>query len=202
MPTGVSKGAFAHVAGTFDLAAKKGTIDYMTPVSVATDSNDFENAHIHLVGENKQQAQIFDKPVNPQRNSCAPNATMGTFEEYIPVSPDLARVRLTIDGHTAAEFSRGQRTVPSNLTLGAPDPSAPHRTSIAPTPVAQPAVNVTYTVQAKADGGSWQTVALGLPLPTANIDVNQFPSAKRLEIRVLQSDGFEESEVFRQVKTF
>jgi hypothetical protein len=46
MPTGVTKGAFAHVAGTFDLAAKEGTIDYVTPVSVATDSKRLrERAH-------------------------------------------------------------------------------------------------------------------------------------------------------------
>jgi hypothetical protein len=61
---------------------------------------------------------------------------------------------------------------------------------------------VTYTVQAKADGAPWRTVALGLPLPSTDIDVNQFPGARRLEIRVLQSDGFEESEVFRQVNVF
>ena len=69
MPTGVIKGAFAHVAGTFDLATKKGTIDYVTPVSMATGSNDFEEAHIRLVGEDKQDVRIFDIPVNPQRNS-------------------------------------------------------------------------------------------------------------------------------------
>lgn len=202
MPTGVTKGVFAHVAGTFDLAAKNGTIDYVTPVSVATDSNDFENARIHLVGESEQKGRIFEKPVNPQRNSCAPHATKGTFEEYVPVSPDLARLRLTIDGVTAAEFSRGQRATPGNLALGPPNPSAPHRMTIKSAAAAQPAANVTYTVQVKADGASWQTVALGMPLPTADIDVNQFPEAKRLEIRVLQSDGFEESEVFRQIKTF
>lgn len=202
MSTGVTKGPFAHVAGTFDLATKKGRIDYMTPVTVATDSNDFENAGIHLVGESEEKREIFDKSVNPQRNSCAPQATKGTFEEYIPISPDLARVRLTIDGVTAAEFSRGQRATPGNLTLGPPDPSTPHRMPIKPGAAAQPAANVTYTVQAKADGASWQTVALGLPLPKVDIDVNQFPNAKRLEIRVLQSDGFDESEVFRQIKTF
>lgn len=202
MPTGVTKGAFAHVAGTFDLVAKKGTIDYVTPVSVAAESNDFEDEHILLIGESAQQGQIFQKAVNPQRNSCAPQSTQGTFEEYVPVTPDLANLRLTIDGVTAAEFSRGQRSIPGNLALGPPNPSSPHRIPVKPAAAAKPALNVTYTVQAKADGASWQTVALGLPLPATDIDVNQFPGAKRLEIRVLQSDGFEESEVFRRLMTF
>jgi hypothetical protein len=202
MPTEVTKGAFAHVAGTFDLETKKGTIDFVTPVSLAAASNDFDNEHIHLIGESDQRGQLFDKPVNPQRNSCAPQGTKGTFEEYIPVSPNLAHIRLTIDGVTAAEFLRGQRAIPGTLSLGHPDPSAPHRMTIQQGTGAQPAANVTYTVQAKADGAQWRTVAVGLPLPSTDIDVNQFPGAKRLEIRVLQSDGFEESEVFRQVKVF
>jgi hypothetical protein len=202
MPTGVTKGAFAHVAGTFDLVAKKGSIDYVTPVSVAAESNDFEDEHILLIGESAQNAKIFQKPVNPQRNSCAPQVTQGTFEEYVPVTPDLANIRLTIDGVAAAEFSRGQRSIPGNLTLGPPNPSSPHRIPINPAAAAKPTPNVTYTVQAKADEASWLTLALGLPLPATDIDLNQFPGAKRLEIRVLQSDGFEESEVFRQIKTF
>lgn len=202
MPTGVTKGAFAHVTGTFDLETKNGTIDYVTPVNLASASNDFEDGHMHLIGESAQGDKLFDKSVNPQRNSCAPRDTKGTFEEYIPVSPNLAHLRLTIDGATAATFSRGQRTFPGTLSLGPPDPSAPHRMAIRHGPAAQPATNVTYTVQAKADGLPWRTVALGLPLASTDIDVNQFPGAKRLEIRVLQSDGFEESEVFRQVKVF
>jgi hypothetical protein len=202
MPTGSTKGTFAHVAGTFDLANKTGTIDFVTPVSLATASNDFENEQIHLIGESRQESQLFDKPVNPQRNSCAPHASRGTYEEYIPVSPELARIRLTIDGVTAAQFLRGHGAAPGNLAFGSPNPAAPHRMSITATAPVKPAAAVTYTVLARADGAPWRTVALGLPLPTADVDVNQFPGAKHLEIRVLQSDGFEETEVFRQVKSF
>jgi hypothetical protein len=86
MATGITRGASAHVAGTFDLADKTGTIDYITPVRTATESDDFEDEHIHLDGEDQNGRQLFDRPVNPQRNSCAPHASKGSFEEFVPVS--------------------------------------------------------------------------------------------------------------------
>ena len=43
MTEGVITGSFAHVVGTFDLVQGSGTIDYVTPVRIATESDDVED---------------------------------------------------------------------------------------------------------------------------------------------------------------
>jgi len=203
MATGIIKGQFAHVVGTFDLAQRGGTIDYVTPVGTATESADLEDQGIHLVGEDAAGNKLFEKPVNPQRNSCAPHAQRGTFEEFVPVSPRLNKIRLVIGESTAAEFRRGAQAAPAAISFGAQLPDAPHRLSLSPTGVAAAISGISYTVQAKpADAPHWQTLAVGLPTPHAEIDVNQFPGSKSVEVRVMKSDGFTEDEVFRDTKNF
>jgi len=158
---------------------------------------------ITVVGEDAAGNKLFEKPVNPQRNSCAPHAQRGTFEEFVPVSPQLNKIRLVIGESTAAEFRRGAQAAPAAISFGAQLPDAPHRLSLSPTGVAAAISGISYTVQAKpADAPHWQTLAVGLPTPHAEIDVNQFPGSKSVEVRVMKSDGFTEDEVFRDTKNF
>jgi hypothetical protein len=203
MVEGVEKGTFAHVVGTFDLTQKTGTIDYVTPVRTAVDSSDVQDEGIHLIGQNEAGKQLFDQVVNPQRNSCAPNAQAGTFEEFVPVTPDLRSIILRIGGSIAAEFSRGNPAAPGAIAFGASSPDAPHKLALDNPAGPAPAPGVTYTVQAKADQDrNWQTLAVGLPTPTMELDVNQFPGAKSVNVRVLRTDGFSETEVFKATKDF
>jgi len=203
MGFGVSNGEFAHVVGTFDLAKKTGTIDYVTPVKTSVQSEDVQDEGIHLVGTDEWNKRTFDKVVNPQRNSCAPHGQQGTYEEYVPVSPELRQVSLLIDGAVAAEFARGTPMHPANIVLGSPNPAAPHKFSLDMTTPSSPSPGITYTVQAKAEHDPvWQTLAVGMPAPTTEVDVNQFPGAKSVNVRVLRSDGFSESQVFQETKTF
>jgi hypothetical protein len=56
--------------------------------------------------------------------------------------------------------------------------------------------NLTYNVQVSTDGGqTWQTVAVGLPSPTATIDRGQFEDADKVMVRVIATNGFENSVV-------
>lgn len=203
MGAGVLDGSFAHVSGTFDLDRKKGTIDYVTPVKVAVRSEDFEDEGIELVGLDVSDQHIFDQKVNPQRNSCAPHAATGTFDEYVPVSPQLRRIKLMIKGTEAAQFARGASLPSGVVAMGGPNPASPNRFTLDSAHTLTPTPGVTYTVQAKAEHEpNWQTIAVGLPIPTTDIDVNQFPGAKSVSVRVLQSDGFSESKVFEDKKIF
>jgi hypothetical protein len=203
MGAGVLDGSFAHVSGTFDLDRKKGTIDYVIPVKVAVQSEDFEDEGIELIALDGADQQILDKKVNPQRNSCAPHASTGTFEEYVPVSPQLRSIKLVIRGVEAAKFTRGVSASAATVAMGGPDPASPNRFSLNAAQAHTPAPGVTYTVQAKAEHEpNWQTIAVGLPAPSTDIDVNQFPGAKSVSVRVLQSDGFSEQKVFEDTKTF
>jgi hypothetical protein len=199
----LTDGSFSYVVGTFDLTKRKGTIDYVTPVQTAIDKPNYKDEHIHLVGEDDKGQQLFDVQVNPQRNSCAPHAQQGTFEEFVPVTPELRVIGLTIGGETAARFARGAKVPAAAVALGPPDPGAPHRLPLVTTAEHAATPGVTYTVQAKAEGAAnWQTLAVGLPNPTTDVDVNQFPGAKGVRVRVLQSDGFSESQIYEDSKTF
>ncbi len=201
MTEGVVTGSFAHVVGTFDLAQRTGTIDYVTPVRVATETADLEDEGIRLVGEDEAKQKLFDKVVNPQRNSCAPHAQRGTFEEFVPISPSLRRIALLIKGAVAAEFVRGSATPGGAVAFGAPNADAPNRFALTAGGGMAPAPGVTYSVQAKPEGGmAWQTIAVGLKTPSTEVDVNQFPGAKSVAVRVLQSDGFSETEIFHGTK--
>ncbi|MER8408169.1 hypothetical protein NKH16_26470 [Mesorhizobium sp. M1307] len=196
-------GQYAHVAGTFDLSAKSGTIDYVTPIKTAQRAAEAPTGTIHLIGESHDQKRLFDQVVHPQRNSCAPNAAQGTFEAVIPVNPSLGSIRLEIDGKIAAVFQRGQKVPAASLSLGPPDPARPHRVMVNAPPSQVASEGVTYTVQAKPGGSeNWQTLAVGLPVPQTSLDVNQFPGAKSVEVRVLQSDGFSEEQIFQETKHF
>jgi hypothetical protein len=203
MVEGVATGTFAHVAGTFDLTQRTGTIDYVTPVRTAADSTDVHDEGIHLVGETSTKQRLFDQVVNPQRNSCAPHAQTGTYDEYIPVVPELHRIALLINGSVAAEYLRGNADAAGAVTLGAAALNSPHKFALAPSQAAASVQGVTYTVQAKADDEqNWQTIAVGLTTPNAEVDVNQFPGAKAVDVRVLQTDGFSETQVFQDTKKF
>jgi hypothetical protein len=46
----------------------------------------------------------------------------------------------------------------------------------------------------RADGATaWQAIAVGVPSPNVEVDANQFPGASRLSVRVVRSDGFQQS---------
>jgi len=119
------------------------------------------------------------------------------------VSPELRSVSLLINQATVATFTRGASTSPRAIVLGGPDPAAPHKFSLNMEEASPISPGVTYTVQARAEHDPiWQTLAVGLPQPTTEVDVNQFPGAKSVNVRVLKSDGFAETQVFQDTKTF
>jgi hypothetical protein len=203
MTEGVIRGSFAHVVGTFNLEQGTGTIDYVTPVQIAAESADLADEGLRLVGEDEANHRLFEKVVNPQRNSCAPTMQRGTYEEFVPAPSKLRRIKLLIQGAVAAEFVRGSATGGGTVAFGAPIPDAPHRFALAASSGLAPAPGVTYIVQAKpADAPVWHTIGVGLKTPSTEVDVNQFPGAKRIAVRVLRSDGFSETEIFHNEKRF
>jgi hypothetical protein len=196
----LNEGKFAHIVGTFDLRQSTGTIDYVTPVEIATVPSDGGASSLRLVGEGVSGV-VFDRPVHPQRNSCAPNAESGTFEEFVPVTPALTVVKLMVGATVAAEYRRGPQTPSPPVTLAGASPDKPYKLLIKA--AAQPTSGVTYSVQARTDSStSWMTLAVGLDVANSEVNVNQFPGAKQIEVRVLRTDGFSETEVLRQTKTF
>lgn len=196
----LDEGKFAHIVGTFDLHNATGTIDYVTPVTVGTVSSAGTPTKLHLVGEGATGVE-FDMPVHPQRNSCAPDGATGTFEEYVPVTPGLMVVKLMVGDTVAAEYRRGADVPSPPVSLAGASLDKPYKLLLQA--AAQPTSGVTYSVQARPDtSSSWMTLAVGLDVANSEVNVNQFPGAKAIEVRVLRTDGFSETEVLRQTKTF
>ena len=196
----LTKGKYAQVVGTFDLHDSSGTIDYVTPVDFATKTSEGEVANLRLIGEGPSGV-VFDTPVHPQRNSCAPHADSGTFEEFVPVSPALRTVKLMVGTTVAAQYKRGLDSAGLPVTVAGLNLSSPYKLQISS--AALPTPGVTYSVQAKPDSSaSWMTLAVGLDAPNSEVNINQFPGANKIEVRVLRTDGFTETEVLRETKQF
>jgi hypothetical protein len=195
-------GDWAHVIGTFDLAAKRGTILSMQPAKVALTSTVGGEEHARLKGFDAAGKVLFDLAVHPMRNSCAVQSNERMFEEYVPVQDALTTLKLFVAGVPASEYAPGRPSPPKSIKMGAAAPQSLHRIPLeSETP---PEKNVTYTVQVRPQGDErWHTMGVNLPTPAVGeIDINQFPGAAALDIRVLQSDGITKKEVFRDRREF
>jgi hypothetical protein len=194
--------AWVHVVGTFDFAGPAGAITSVQPASDVSQVLAGGIDRIHLKGVDKNNGELFDVAVNPLINSCSPDPERGTFEEYVQLVPNLYRVDLVIDGQAVGSFAPGRAPKVDGIQLGAPVPGSSHRIPLtSKTPNAE---NVSYTIQVRpTDTTIWQTVGIGLPnIDLGEVDINQFPGATGLDIRVLQTDGFTEQEVFLDHRSF
>ncbi|OWK22199.1 hypothetical protein AJ88_15805 [Mesorhizobium amorphae CCBAU 01583] len=91
-------GDWAQVVGTYDLKARRGTLLSMLPTKVAFASKDGGEDRAHLKGFDENEKVLFDLAVNPMTASCGVQGKDRMFEEYVPVTPALAQVKLFIDG--------------------------------------------------------------------------------------------------------
>ena len=200
--TRVQQGKWAQVVGSYDLEAKTGSITSVQPTTLAFAPLEGGDDRVRVMGFGTGKSPLFDLAVNPLRISCGDAGNELMFEEFVPVTKRLKTVRLYVDGTEVARYEAGASPPPRRMSLGSRDAKAPNRLSmraeVAPTP------GVSYTVQVRPEGDErWQTIGAGLERPDAtNVDINQFPGAKRLDIRVLQTDGFSSEEVFRETKAF
>jgi hypothetical protein len=196
-------GDWAQVLGTFDLGSRSGAISSMLPTKVAFASKEGGEQRVRLRGFNATGSTLFDLAVNPLTPSCAPPTSERMFEEFVPVTPDLERVELFIDDKRASEYVPGSPQPKGNFGLAtAAAVDGGHRIPV--TSDAAPEANVSYLVQARPDGDErWHTMAAGLSQPDlASIDINQFPGASALNVRVLRTNGLETSEVFQERRDF
>lgn len=191
---------FLLVIGRFDLETPEGKILRVTPAPQAIEAADAAEDRVHLVGRNDTGKTLFDRAVTPLRNSCAPRATKGLFQEYVPATDDLSNIEISIDGAPLDNFSRPPAAAwrPSAFTVEAA--AKPNRLRLAAEAGGPPAGS-SFAVQARPAGTTrWFTLAVGLERSDAEVDINQFPEAEAIEMRVLQSDGFSETEVFKTTR--
>jgi hypothetical protein len=187
----------AQVLGTFDLEAGQAQITSVQPALAASRSIEGGEERIRIKGFDQVGRELFDLAVNPMHNSCAPRQDAGSFEEFVPVTDDLQIIRLFVDGEETANFVPGRPVAAAAVRFGVAPADKPHVIPLSG--ATAPADNVSYTVQARPAGEAlWQTVGIGLPtIEAGEIDINQFPGAEKIEVRILQNNGFSETEVYR-----
>ncbi|MBD9628019.1 hypothetical protein IB279_34270 [Ensifer sp. ENS06] len=195
-------GDWAQIVGTYDLDARRGVILSMLPATVAFASKDGGEDRVRLKGIDDKLQVLFDLAVNPMTASCGTLGNDVMFEEFVPVTPSLREVKLFVDGVQASEYAPGSPKPKGQVELAQPTSGREHHIPLAGDTPVEP--NVSYTLQIRPEGDSrWHTMAVGLERPNAaEVDINQFPGATAIEVRVLRSNGLETVEVFHERRNF
>lgn len=196
-----------HIVGTIDLDKKTGKIRYVNPTDVGLASGAAPGTRNADIPE-KVTLQLEDAAGNVlssvealvrlgTRGETAGRA--GLIQEDIPYDPKLKRIKLLLDGAQLDVFEAGgapsAMPAAAGIAFAGAAPGQPNKVALGAA-AASAETGMTYTVQARPAGaGSWQTLAVGRPTPKIDVDFNQFPSAKKLDVRVLRTNGFEEAVV-------
>ncbi|MFJ2689425.1 hypothetical protein [Pseudomonas sp. NPDC087336] len=197
-------GDWAQIIGTFDLVTRRGEILSMQPSKVAFASIKGGEDRVRIRGLDEDGEVLFDLAVNPMTPSCGNTGTSRMFEEFVPVQDQLKVIRLYVDGAEAATYAPGMAQQHLKLSLGQPLTEKLHRIPIEADSAPPIEASVTYLLQVKPEGDNrWHTMATGMDRPDAvEVDVNQFPGAKTLEIRILRTNGLATTTVLETKREF
>jgi hypothetical protein len=206
----LERSPFIHVVATVDLGRKSGAIRYVNPATTGMTSDhpghpDVEMSVEDESGGHKKTWHPIVRFASPEPDGTP--QTTGLIQEDIPYEPWMKVVRLLVNGKEVGKYeasspdpspaasaapSAGGVEAPA-LTLGAGGPGSPRRRSLLMHGQARKQEGLTYTVQARPEGSdAWQTIAVGRDTPDVDIDRNQFPGARRVDVRVIQTTGFQE----------
>jgi hypothetical protein len=195
-------GEWAQIIGTYDLPARRGTILSMLPTKVAFASLEGGEERVRLKGLGEGDEVLFDLAVNPMTASCGTRGNDRMFEEFVPVTSTLRQVKLFVDGAEASQYSPGTAEPQGQVEFATPLPGREHHIPLSGDVPAEP--NVSYVLQVRPEGDTrWHTMAAGLERPNAaDVDINQFPGASAMDVRVLRTNGLETTEVFNERREF
>jgi hypothetical protein len=205
----IVRGKQIHVVGTVDLDKKSGKIRYVNPAEVglglasgAAPGNRNVDVPEKVVLQLEDAAGAVLSSVDAlvrlgTRGDSA--GRVGLIQEDIPYVANVKRIRLMLDGKELDVFEGGGLPAAispnASIALSGAAPGQPNRVPLAAAPAAAEP-GITYTVQARpSPSDAWHTLAVGRPTPAIDIDFNQFPNAKQLQVRVLRTNGFDEAVV-------
>lgn len=214
-------GDFISIVGTANLGQQEATIDYVSRVSRAKIRAASPDSPVRLRAFDQSGAPIAgltDVPVVFLRNTHSPAGQVrGVVEAVLPARSDLKTIELLIGGNVAARYEAPPQInlAPTELQV-TPLVQSPAITVAPPAQVPShqlqwsvqaPALNlspsikgVRYDIQASGDGGqTWQTLAVGLSDPNAQVDLSMFKNVPVVDVRVIANVGFE-SRVIAQRK--
>jgi hypothetical protein len=192
----LTRGQFVHVVAALDLHAGTGQILYVNPAAAAIEGSASNEHGIELQFTDAAGQILFSRTPQVLINACEDAAAprTGLISEDVPLIQGMKEVLLLMHGQVQSRYVAGEIDLPvdAEITLGGALPGRPHRRALVGSPEARRS-GVTYTVQARRAGQAiWQTIAVGRSIPDTEVNLNQFPSAEQVEVRVLMTNGFEE----------
>ncbi|GAA6179570.1 hypothetical protein NBRC116594_10080 [Shimia sp. NS0008-38b] len=192
------RATWIQAVGTFNRADNSGQFVSVQRASESSVSEDQNASSLHISVEDDGGKKLAEIPVSPAFGSCDDVVDVGTFQVFFKLPKDAKIFRLVHEDLEIAIYftSAQQPTAPGTEALGL-GPRTGH--SVPLTQAGSPDPDATYTVQAREKGSDlWQTLDIGLDRPDAGqIDLNQFPNAEAIEVRVLKSSGFDLEEIDR-----
>jgi hypothetical protein len=190
-----TRGQFVHIIAAVNLRAGTGEILSVTPTGGAMQYSGSNEDSVELQVQDAAGHILFSKKSRVLLNSEGdPDARAGLINEAVPVTQGMQEVLLLINGQVASRYIAGRLDLPSDarIVLSEARLPSPNRRALTGPPEAR-RTGMTYTVQARAVGEKvWQTLAVGRSVPDIEVDVNQFPSAEKVQVRVFMTNGFEQ----------
>jgi len=186
-----------QVVGIYNRVDNSGEFIGIQPAENVNAPQNLPNTQLVISVENEGGEHLGRVPVTPNYGSCNDVVNEGTFQTFIELPINTSVLRLLHDGQQLAIYRApilSPTSSPESFGLGV---RTDHSVPLTQSSSAEP--NSTYTVQARERGSSiWQTLDIGLDRPDKGVlDLNQFPGAAVIEVRVLKSSGFKTTEIDR-----
>lgn len=202
------QGNFIQVVGTLDMDARQGEILYVNPasqVAMPDDSGRDPRATLELLSADGKVLLSVHPVLHISTCNGDGGDHVALLQEYIPAQEGASVVRLSVDGQVIDEYSAGGAVPAGNLEMGTESvgtASAHAGPKLKLAGAVQEAKGVTYSIQARPKNGrAWSTLAVGRRTPQVVIDSNQFPGHAQVEVRILRTNGFFDTEVSRAIHT-
>lgn len=215
MEVQMDSGSFINIVATVNLTRGTGKIMYVNPVANILLPAPDEASRASLRVRTADGQLIQEYPAVIKLNSCIEPGRdeKGVVDMAIPYESSMRVLELVLDGNVIDTYRAG--APPPEIGNIRRQPAAEALSDAADTGAASDLVsfqwdvagggaadaladaessNVSYNVQVSADGGNtWQTVAVGRKTPDATIDRTQFPDASHIIVRVIATNGFDNS---------
>lgn len=185
--------SLVHVVARVNLTRQEGQIKYVHPIKTQQPEVGTITGRVilRLKNENGELLKEYRVPVKVDSDSDTPGEMTGLVDCTMLANSDAAQVELVIDDKTVDTFQRGGavREIKNVQKLAEAD-----TLGVVWEHDVEPDTGMTYVVQASTDEGqTWFTLAVGLRKPEFKFDPKQFPEAKKVQIRILATNGFTET---------
>jgi hypothetical protein len=181
------------VVATVNLTQPSGAIRHVTPLQRRRAPKDVgKDAVLRVSGAGGEALGEFPVAVRLDSEIAEGEDLRGIIDAIIEVAPTASLVELVIGAEVVDRYSIGRRAPQMRALRMESGPGGLLRVA----GEAEEAEGVTYAIQVSTDeGASWQTVAMGLKTPSAEIDPSQFAPGQTVRVRVIATNGLQRSVV-------